>query len=96
MTQMSPLSTDVRPPAYLSRASLARELDCSESTVDEMVRRGVIPPAMRLSSGCVRWRWADVDMALQGYGLPSGDGIDPISRGIRNAAQASKGSRDAA
>jgi predicted DNA-binding transcriptional regulator AlpA len=81
------------PPAYLSRSSLARELDCSESTVDEMVRRGVIPPPLKLSSGCVRWRWADVDMALQSLGQGSGD--DQISRGIRNAAQASKGSRGA-
>ena len=95
MKEMSPLSTDRRPPAYLSRASLARELDCSESTVDEMVRRGVIPPAMRLSSGCVRWRWADVDLALKGY-APGAGGEDAISRGIRNAAQASKGSRNAA
>jgi len=93
--QMSTLSTDLRPPAYLSRASLARELDCSESTIDEMVRRGVIPPAMRLSSGCVRWRWADVDLALKGYAPGNDSEGDPISRGIRNAAQASKGSHHA-
>jgi len=83
------------PPAYLSRASLARELDCSESTVDEMVRRGVIPGPRKLSSGCTRWRWADVDQALQGY-ASGGDTGDPYTRGARNAAQASKGSRDAA
>jgi predicted DNA-binding transcriptional regulator AlpA len=83
------------PPAYLSRASLARELDCSESTIDELVRRGVIPPPIRLSSGCLRWRWADVDLALKNYAAGNG-GEDPISRGIRNAAQAAKSSDHAA
>lgn len=93
---ISTADPQVRPPAYLSRASLARELDCSESTVDEMVRRGVIPAARRLSSGCVRWRWADVDMALQGNMPGSGEG-DPYSLGARNAqAHQAKGGRNAA
>ncbi len=52
------------PAAYMTRASLAAELQIGESTVDEMVRRGVLPRPVRLSSGCVRWRWASVDQAL--------------------------------
>ncbi len=52
------------PPAYVSCASLARELDVSETTVHEMVRRGVLPQPIKLSPGCVRWCWADVEMAL--------------------------------
>jgi hypothetical protein len=75
--------SQLRPPTYLSRASLARELDYFESTVDEMVRRGVIPPAMKFLSACVRRRWPGVDMALQGYCLPrEGPGLtasQPIS-----------------
>jgi hypothetical protein len=39
---------------YLSRASLAKALDMAESTVDEMVKRGVLPPPIKLSTGCVR------------------------------------------
>lgn len=31
-----------RRPAYVSRSTLARELSMSDSTVDEMVRRGVL------------------------------------------------------
>lgn len=54
----------LRPPSFLSRASLARELDISESTVDEMVRRGVLPKPVRLSTGCVRWSWQSVSSAL--------------------------------
>ena len=37
--------------------SLAWELSSSESTVDELVRRGVIPPPIKLTPGCVRWWW---------------------------------------
>ena len=55
---------DDRPPAYPSKSSLARELDCAESTIDELVRKGVLPPPLRLSGGCVRWCWQDVTMAL--------------------------------
>jgi predicted DNA-binding transcriptional regulator AlpA len=43
-----------RPPAYPSKSSLARELDCAESTVDELVRKGILPPPLKLSGGCVR------------------------------------------
>ena len=75
---------------YLSRASLADALDISESTVDQMVRRGVLPPPIRLSPGCVRWRWADVDIALTSLNdstSAKSDYIaatDPYIRGARN------------
>lgn len=77
-------------PAYLSRASLAQMLDCAEKTVDELVRRGIIPPPRQWLDRTARWRWADVEMALEGYGVAGGG--DPYSAGIRNA-QAQKGSR---
>lgn len=79
------------PGSYLSKPSLATELDVAESTVDEMVRRGVLPRPVRLSAGCVRWRWADVDMALASLG---GSGNDPVidesEAGVRRAIEASK------
>ncbi|PZA12744.1 transcriptional regulator [Rhodopseudomonas palustris] len=75
-----------RPPAYLSCASLARELDVSETTVYEMVRRGVLPQPIKLSSGCVRWCWADVQMALGSLsGCKTSDAVDPFLMGARNA-----------
>src|SRR2546421_238087 len=40
--------SDDRPPAYPSKSSLARELDCAESTIDELVRKGILPPPLRL------------------------------------------------
>lgn len=78
-----------RPPSFMSVATLARELDVSESTVHEMVRRGVLPPPLRLSSGCVRWNWTDVQTALNSL-APSAGGTaaDPFMMGVLNATQA--------
>lgn len=79
------------PNPYMTKASLAQALEISESTVDEMVRRGVIPRPVRLSSGCVRWRWETVDMALASLGgwvkdAPS----DDTAAGVQRAIQAAK------
>lgn len=79
------------PGSYLSKPSLATELDVSESTVDEMVRRGVLPRPVRLSAGCVRWRWADVDMALASLGRGGNDPvIDESESGVRLVLEAAK------
>lgn len=83
------------PPAYLSRSTLASQLDMSESTVDEMVRRGVLPRPLRLSNGCVRWSWAAVEAALASL-APSGEhkpSEDPFIAGARRAAQIAKEGR---
>jgi predicted DNA-binding transcriptional regulator AlpA len=80
-----------RPPSYLSCASLARELDVSETTVTEMVKRGVLPKPIKLSSGTVRWRWADVEIALASV-ASGGNGqasTDPFMMGVKNVAPAS-------
>jgi predicted DNA-binding transcriptional regulator AlpA len=75
-----------RPAAYLSCASLARELDVSETTVKEMVRQGKLPQPIKLSSGCVRWCWTDVQSAIAS--LPGGKASeatdDPFLQGVRN------------
>jgi predicted DNA-binding transcriptional regulator AlpA len=79
-----------RPPAYLSRASLARELDVSETTVTEMVRRGVLPQPVKLSSGCVRWCWTDVQASLAplSNGNAPQASNDPFLEGVRNVTSA--------
>jgi predicted DNA-binding transcriptional regulator AlpA len=56
--------SDDRPPAYPSKATLAHELDCAESTIDQLVQRGVLPKPLKLSTGVVRWDWHDVNIAL--------------------------------
>jgi predicted DNA-binding transcriptional regulator AlpA len=76
-----------RPPSFMSRKELAWELSISESTVDELVRRGVIPPATKLTPGCVRWSWTSVESALASLAATADDG-DPFMVGARNAIKA--------
>jgi predicted DNA-binding transcriptional regulator AlpA len=86
------------PPAYLSRATLALELDCAPSTLDQMVKKGVLPPPLRLSNGCVRWCWRDIENALASLKNASGsaESSDPYLRGIANVANIKEGSREPA
>jgi hypothetical protein len=51
-------------PPYVSRAELAYELSISETSVDEMVRRGVLPAPITQSSRGPRWSWRAVEKAL--------------------------------
>lgn len=81
-------------PAYLSRASLAKELDCCESTIDALMARGVLPKPLRLSPGCVRWDWDSVTMALASLAGESHDAANANeAEAIRNAVAASKAGR---
>jgi predicted DNA-binding transcriptional regulator AlpA len=73
-----------RPPSYMSRKELAWELSSSESTVDELVRRGVIPPPIKLTPGCVRWCWPAVHERLACANVSSDDD-DPYMTGAINA-----------
>jgi len=45
-----------------------------ESAVDDYVRRGLLPPPIRISPSCVRWRWrwrwATVDEILRASESP--------------------------
>lgn len=53
-----------RPPSYVSKATLAAELDMSETTVDSYVQRGLLPKPFK-RGGSVRWCWAEVDADLR-------------------------------
>jgi predicted DNA-binding transcriptional regulator AlpA len=76
-----------RPPKFVSRATLAAELDIAESTVDDFVKRGILPPPVKLSTGCVRWSWEDVEKAVASRkgeaGVPPSD---PYMVGATNVA----------
>lgn len=76
-----------RPPSFMSRKELAWELSISESTIDELVRRGVIPHAVKLTPGCVRWSWTAVETALASLAGSPDDG-DPFMQGVRHAVKA--------
>lgn len=83
-------------PHYMSRSTLADALEISESTVDEMVKRGVLPKPVKLSAGCVRWRWETVDQALASMGAPnqqspSGNENEGVQRAIQAAKECGRG-----
>jgi predicted DNA-binding transcriptional regulator AlpA len=86
---------------YLSRASLAKALDMAESTVDEMVKRGVLPPPIKLSTGCVRYCWTDVETALASLkdsARPKGSvspSEDPYIQGAQNVTKLTESGRGA-
>ncbi|KIN76903.1 helix-turn-helix transcriptional regulator [Sulfitobacter mediterraneus] len=69
-----------RPPSFVSKATLAAELDMSESTVDAYVKRGLLPEPFKWG-GSVRWSWADVSAHLTAQ-ASSGD--DPFMAGVGN------------
>lgn len=52
-----------RPPSFVSKATLAAELDLSETTVDSYVKRGLLPKPFKCGAS-VRWCWADVAACL--------------------------------
>jgi predicted DNA-binding transcriptional regulator AlpA len=82
---LHPLTTR---PAYLSKASLAEQLDMAESTVDDLVKRGVLPKPIKLSSHCVRWSWTAVELAIASLSGTTDDAVDPFIQGARNATKA--------
>lgn len=74
-----------RPPSYLGKARLATELDISETTVDDYVRRGLLPKPVRLG-GSVRWSWLQVQALLEAHST-SGVSDDPFMAGLNNVLQ---------
>ncbi|WFS06238.1 hypothetical protein [Methylobacterium sp. 391_Methyba4] len=87
--------------SYLTRRALAAELMISESTVDDYVRRGLLPPPIRISPSCVRWRWATVDAILRASESPRWSVEDPSPeeravRGIEASGQPTLQDRAAA
>ena len=55
----------VRPyaPDYVDAATLAYRLSVSESTIDDRVRRGMLPKA-RDVLGVPRWKWSEVEALI--------------------------------
>ncbi|MBB5703774.1 putative DNA-binding transcriptional regulator AlpA [Ochrobactrum daejeonense] len=85
-TQTAEIRLGDRPPSYVSRARLAIELDIGESTVDDYVRRGLLPRPVRIG-GAVRWSWLQVQALLEAD-TSCDVTIDPFMEGVKNVAQA--------
>ena len=79
MAQVRAIKGD-RPPSYVSKATLAAELDLSESTVDSYVQRGLLPKPFKWG-GSVRWCWADVKACLSAQ---ASGGDDQFMAGLDN------------
>lgn len=75
------------PPDYVSAQTLAYRLDCSRSTVDDYVRRGLLPGPIRVG-GMQRWRWSDIETWIaqsEGQGRDKEEN-DPYIRGVDRLA----------
>jgi predicted DNA-binding transcriptional regulator AlpA len=77
-------------PDYVSAETLAYRLDCSRSTVNDYVRRGLLPTP-RIIGNLQRWRWSEIETWIASqdairYELGSGnedDEDDPYSLGVK-------------
>lgn len=88
--KLPPGGVPVADALYMSKKTLAAAIDCAESTVDDLVRKGVIPKPMKLSTHLVRWRWADVDAALRLYDSRPDEDSD---EGVRHVRRPQEGRR---
>ena len=72
-------------PDYVSAATLAHRLDCSESTIHSYVRRGLLPPPVKIGE-LVRWSWIRVARRIESLETGTEEPHDPYLAGIENAA----------
>jgi predicted DNA-binding transcriptional regulator AlpA len=78
-------------PAFMSRSTLAGHLDCAESTVDELVKRGVLPKPFRLAPSVVRWCRDEVEAAIKSLRTDATPAErDPYLAGVANVVINSK------
>lgn len=76
-------------PDYCSRDTLAARLDVAPDYIDQLVKRGVLPPATVTLGEAKRWRWSSVESLLSridAEGYPSTDQEDPYLAGIERGA----------
>ena len=78
-------------PDYVSAETLAYRLDCSRSTVDDYVRRGLLPTP-RIIGNLQRWRWSEIEAWIASQGAvrdqpnlydADADEDDPYSLGVK-------------
>jgi predicted DNA-binding transcriptional regulator AlpA len=83
------------PPEYVSAETAAYLLDCSRTTLDDYVRRGLLPKPLGVGA-LTRWRWRDLDAFILAHngiatgevrGAPS-EAEDGFQRGIKRVAAA--------
>jgi predicted DNA-binding transcriptional regulator AlpA len=75
------------PPDYVSAQTLAYRLDCSRSTVDDYVRRGLLPGPIRVGR-MQRRRWSDIETWIAQSEAQGRNEVedDPYIRGVDRLA----------
>lgn len=71
-------------PDYCSVKTIARRLDCSETTVADYTNRALLPQPHKLGT-LVRWKWSEVEAMIDGLTAQDQDDEgtqDPILRAI--------------
>lgn len=69
------------PPDFVSASTLAHRLDCSKTTINSYVARGLLPKPTRIGE-LVRWRWVDIEAFPANGAEAHADANDPYLAGI--------------
>ena len=74
-------------PDFVSAETLAYRLDCSRSTIDVYVEKGLLPKPIRFGN-LVRWHFSDVRELILAHanGNARADGEDDFLKAVANAA----------
>ena len=82
-------------PPYVDREDIAYRLRVSIGTVDNWIKAGLLPEPIVIFGGIERWRWADIEDALEALnplandsspGAPSEN--DPFLKAFKRGASA--------
>ncbi len=78
------------PPDYVSRETLAYRLDMKVGAIEQLVKRGVLPPPLSIGEA-LRWWWPDVDRRIRGDDLQTSatahKADDPYLKAINGSAE---------
>lgn len=75
------------PPPWQDAPTLCAHLSISEGTLDNWIRRGILPAA-RERGGKRMWKWAEVEHCMEGQAatIPAND-VEGIAHATREAAR---------
>jgi predicted DNA-binding transcriptional regulator AlpA len=74
------------PPPWQDKATLCEHLCLGDTTVDDWVKRGVLPPP-RKRGGKLMWKWMEVDQWLDRGGATAQDSEISAEERIRLATE---------
>jgi hypothetical protein len=82
------------PPTFVSRSTLAYQLDLSDTSVATLIAKGALPKAKPGLDGIERWWWPEVEAIVRGLKSEADldgqtDVVDPYMQGVLNRAKTS-------